>query len=303
MNFIITGGAGFIGSNLAKYLVSQSHSVEVVDNLHNGNDDNLKGIKDQIKFHKLDILDFGIVKKIVKNSDGIFHHASLISVQESFQKPQEYYRVNMEGSKNIFKLGLEFGIKIVFASSAAVYRNVSKVPIKENSKLEPLNPYAKTKIQTEKMAQDFIKLGAKIIGLRYFNVYGKGQSDEYAGVISKFMSRILDKKPPIIYGDGMQTRDFIYVKDVADANLKAMLGNVNSGLFNIATGNSISILELAEIMIKASGLSLEPIFSEPKKGEIRDSMADISLAYEKLNWKPETKLHDWLNNIISARLD
>ncbi len=298
MNFVITGGAGFIGSHLAKYLISQSHSVEVIDNLHSENEENLKNLKNKIQFHKVDVLDFDALKKIVKDSDSVFHQASLISVQESLQKPEEYYKVNVKGSENIFKLGLEFGFKVVFASSTAVYGNTSKLPIKEDSKKNALNQYAETKIQAENIAQNYINLGAKIIGLRYFNVYGKGQSDEYAGVITKFMERISNKQPPTIFGDGTQTRDFVYVEDVAKANLKAMLSDVDSGFFNIGSSNAVSILELAKIMIKASGLSLEPVFSDPLEGEIKDSQADITLALKKLNWKPETKLENWINQAI-----
>jgi len=298
LNFVITGGAGFIGSHLAKYLISQSHSVEVIDNLHSENEENLKNLKNKIQFHKVDVLDFNALKKIVKDSDSVFHQASLISVQESLQKPEEYYKVNVKGSENIFKLGLEFGFKVVFASSTAVYGNTSKLPIKEDSKKNALNQYAETKIQAENIAQNYINLGAKIIGLRYFNVYGKGQSDEYAGVITKFMERISNKQPPTIFGDGTQTRDFVYVEDVAKANLKAMLSDVDSGFFNIGSSNAVSILELAKIMIKASGLSLEPVFSDPLEGEIKDSQADITLALKKLNWKPETKLENWINQAI-----
>lgn len=298
MKFVITGGAGFIGSHLAEYLISQSHSVEIIDNLHNANEESLKNLKDKIQFHKADILDFDILKKILKNSDGVFHHASLISVQESLQKPEEYYQVNVKGSENIFKLGLEFGFKIVFASSAAVYGNTSKLLIKEDSKKNSLNQYAETKIQAENIAQNYINSGAKIIGLRYFNVYGKGQSKEYAGVIMKFMERISNRQPPIIFGDGSQTRDFVSVEDVVKVNLKAMLSDVDSGFFNIGSSNAVSILELAKIMIKASGLSLEPVFSNSLEGEIKDSQADITLALKKLNWKPETKLENWINQAI-----
>jgi len=298
LNFVVTGGAGFIGSHLAKYLISQSHSVEIIDNLHNENEENLKNLKNKIRFHKVDVLDFDALKKIVKDADGVFHHASLISVQESLQKPEEYHRVNVKGSENIFKLGLEFGFKVVFASSAAVYGNPSKLPIKEDSKKNSLNQYAETKIQAENIAQNYINSGTKIIGLRYFNVYGKGQSDEYAGVITKFMERISKKQPPIIFGDGTQTRDFVSVEDVVKANLKAMLGNVDAGFFNIGSGKAVSILALAKIMIKASGLSFEPVFSDPLEREIKHSQSDITLALKKLNWEPKTKLENWINQEI-----
>ncbi len=298
LKFVVTGGAGFVGSHLVKYLVSQNHSVIVIDNLGNGKIENLNNVKNEIDFHQIDILNFDKLKDILKHADGVFHEAALISLQESYEKPEEYHKVNVEGTENIFKLALEFGFKVIFATSSSVYGDVETIPITEDFKKNPPNPYAKTKVQDEDLALKYNQLGASIIGLRYFNVYGKGQSGEYAGVITKFMERLSQKKQPIIDGNGIQLRDFVFVEDVVRANLAAMTSDLNFGFFNVGTGRAISILELAKLMIDLYELSIEPIFGTRRKGDVKKSVADIGLAIKKLNWKPETKLEDGLLKII-----
>lgn len=300
MKFLVTGGAGFIGSHLVKFLVKQNHSVVVIDNLHAENPNNLKNVLDEIEFHQLCILDYDGIKKIVEEIDGIFHHAALTSLPESFEKKDEYFKVNVIGTENIFKLANEYKFKVVFASSSSVYGNVEKIPITEDFEKKPLSPYAETKVQDEDLAIKYNELGVPIIGLRYFNVFGKGQTGSYAGVITKFIQRILERKPPIINGDGLQLRDFVYVEDVAKANLNAMESKVNKGFFNVGSGKATSILDLANMFIKASGLELEPIFEKPQKGDARMSQADIILIKNTLNWKPEIKLEDWIKKIISS---
>ena len=299
LKFVVTGGAGFVGSHLAKYLVSKKHSVTIVDNLGNGKIENLNNVKNEVDFHKIDILNFDELKDILKHADGVFHEAALISLQESYEKPEEYHKVNVKGTENIFKLALEFGFKVVFASSSSIYGEVDKIPITEDFKKNPSSPYAETKVQDEILASKYIQLSVPIIGLRYFNIFGKGQSSSYAGVITKFMQRIAEKKPPIIFGDGLQVRDFVYVKDVAKANLNAMESKVNEGFFNVGSGKATSILDLANIFIKASRLKLELKFEKPPKGDVKMSLADLTLIKKTLNWQPETKLEDWIKKVIS----
>jgi len=295
---VVTGGAGFIGSHLSEYLIKEGHSITVIDNLSIGKIENLENIKEKIDFHRVDILDFEEMEKIVSGIDGIFHEAALASVPESFEKPELYNKVNVGGTENIFKLAKKNGFKVVYASSSSVYGNPTKIPITENDEKRSLNPYANTKIETERLAQKYSELGVSIIGLRYFNVYGKGQSDQYAGVITKFMERLSQKKQPIIDGDGLQLRDFVFVEDVVRANLAAMTSNLNFGFFNIGTGRAISILELARLMISLYALSIESIFGPSRKGDVNQSLADISLARKLLNWKPERKLEDGLLKTI-----
>jgi nucleoside-diphosphate-sugar epimerase len=187
MKYVVTGGAGFIGSNIVKLLVKKGHQVTVIDNLHTGSLSRLKNVENEILFHKVDIRDVEKIKEVITDIDGIFHQAALTIVPESFLKPDEYFDVNVNGTKNIFTLAKELEIKVVFASSSSVYGDVSDIPIKEYFKRNPINPYGKTKVEKEKLAEEFWGKGVNIIGLRYFNVYGKGQTGTYAGVITKYL--------------------------------------------------------------------------------------------------------------------
>ena len=300
-NFLITGGAGFVGSHLAEELIRKGNSVTILDDLNTGKMTNLEKIKDKINFIKGDIRDHILLKDICRDKDGIFHQAARASVQESFIKPEEYQDVNVKGTENIFTQAKEYGIKVVYASSSSVYGNPEELPIKEDSPKNPINPYAQTKLDKEKLAIKFAREGLKVIGLRYLNIFGEGQSKEYAGVIKLFLERIQQKLPPKINGDGLQARDFVYVGDVATANILSMESDINHTFFNVGTGTKISILEIAKIMIKYSGLNLEPIFGPPLKGDVNITLADISHIQNKLNWKPTIFLEEWLKEIISLK--
>jgi UDP-glucose 4-epimerase len=298
MKYAVIGGAGFVGRHLTDYLLKNDHDVIVIDNLHNSNIENISNFFGNVDFHKLDILEKEKLKSLIRNVDGIFHHAALIDVQESFIQTKKYFDVNVLGTQRIFELAEELGLKTVFASSASIYGNPKQIPIVENSERSPLNPYGQTKLEGEYLAEKFSENGVSIIGLRYFNIYGNGQSDSYAGVITKFFKDALQKKPPKINDNGSQTRDFVYVGDVARANLFAMESKTKSGFINIGSGVSMTILELANIIIKKFGLDAEPIFCEPLKGEIKDSQASIELAKKLLNWEPNTALDEWLESQI-----
>ena len=298
MKFVITGGAGFIGSHIAKHLVEKNHDVVVVDNLSRGRLENLSKIKEQIEFKKMDILDFDSLKKVIFNSDGIFHQAALTSVPESFIQKEKYHNVNVKGTENIFKLAKEFGKKVVYASSSSIYGNTTTIPIKENFEKNPINPYGITKLDDEKLAKKFHDLGLSVIGLRYFNVYGIGQTNDYAGVITKFIDQINVNKSPIIFGDGTHTRDFISVEDIAKANLLSMESNTDFSFLNIGTGISTSIKELAELMIELSGKKLEISFDDLPLGDVKDSLADVSLAKKLINWNYETSLKNGLKKFF-----
>ncbi len=213
--------------------------------------------------------------------------------------PDEYYDVNVNGTRNIFKIAKEYGIKVVFASSSSVYGDVKSVPIKENFEKNPINPYGKTKIEKEKLAEKFWNEGVSIIGLRYFNVYGKGQTGTYAGVITQFMKRLEEDLSPIIHGEGNQIRDFISVDDVAKANLISMESSHLQDFLNVGTGKSISILELAKMMIKISSKDLSPIFDEELPGDIEKSQADTSRAKDKIGWNYSIELEDGLTKLIT----
>ena len=298
MKYAVTGGAGFIGSNLVKNLVERGNEIIVIDNLNTGKKKNVKKNLKKINFFEVDIRDFSTIEDIMKNVDGIFHEAALASVQDSFIIPDKFFDVNVKGTENIFKIGKKLGIKVVYASSSSVYGNPISNPIKEDDDKNPINPYAKTKLENDKMAEKYAKNGLKVIGLRYFNVFGPGQSKEYAGVIKLFLERIQQGLSPLINGDGLQVRDFVYVDDVVNANMLAMESNIDGKFFNIGTGTTISVLDLANMIIKFSGLKLKPIHRLAVPGDVRATQADITKAKTMLKWKPTTSIQDWLKNAV-----
>jgi UDP-glucose 4-epimerase len=298
MRYVVTGGAGFIGSHLARFLVDSGHSVVIIDNLHRGKTVNIADIAGKAAFHKADVLDFEELEKITKDVDGIFHQAALTSVVESFEQPENYYRVNVTGTENIFKIAKKYGIKVVYASSSSVYGNPEKIPITEDFERKPINPYGMTKLEDEKLAEKYSKYGTKIIGLRYFNVYGPGQTLDYAGVITKFYENITKNKPPVIFGDGTQIRDFISVEDVAKANLLAMKSPFDFGFINIGTGVATSIKDLAKIMIMLSGKKLEPVYDTLPQGDVKSSQADITFAKKTIHWQYEASLEEGLRKFF-----
>jgi UDP-glucose 4-epimerase len=300
MKYIVTGGAGFIGSYIVKKLVARGDSVTVIDNLNTGKEKNLESVRNKIIFLKDSVLNMSLLEKETRNVDGIFHQAALASVQDSFSKRDEYYDVNVKGTENILKLAKKNNFKVVYASSSSVYGNPEQIPIKESDAKNPINPYAETKLKKEELAIKYSEMGVKVIGLRYFNVFGKGQSKEYAGVLKLFLERIRDKLPPKVNGDGTQFRDFVYVKDVVNANILSMDSEISHGFFNVGTNSSITILDLAKIIIKSSGLHIEPVFGLALKGDVQGTIANIDLIKEKIGWKPTVVLEEWIDEIIST---
>ena len=302
MRFVVTGGAGFIGSHIVKLLLEKKYEVIVIDNLHTGRKQNIQSVIDQIDFHEADIREYEKISKIIENSDGIFHQAALTSVPESYEIPKVYDDVNVRGTENIFKIAKNFNLKVVYASSSSVYGDVTRIPINENFQRKPLNPYGKTKLDDEILAEHFSNEGVDIIGLRYFNVYGIGQTGTYAGVITKFIQNLSQNMPPIIYGDGSQTRDFIHVLDIANANLEVMNSCLNRGFFNVGTGKTISIKELAETMIKIYENDITPIYKKPLPGDVKQSQADIQKLQNLINWKYNIEIDQGLKNIIKNEI-
>jgi nucleoside-diphosphate-sugar epimerase len=294
VKFVITGGAGFIGSHIAKHLITKNHKVTIVDNFSRGRLENLSGFEEKIEVYKMDILDFDSLKKIISDSDGVFHQAALTSVPESFIQKEKYHNVNVVGTENIFKLAKEFRKKVVYASSSSIYGNTTLTPITEDFDKNPINPYGITKLDDEKLAKKYHDLGVSIIGLRYFNVYGVGQTNDYAGVITKFFDQIKLNQSPIIFGDGSHTRDFVSVEDVAKANLLAMESNTNFSFLNIGTGIPTSVKKLAESMINLSGKSLEIKYDKLPQGDVKESLANISLAKKLIDWNYDISLKDGL---------
>ena len=301
MKILVTGGAGFIGSHITEYLVQRGDNVTVIDNLKTGQTANLSKVNKNINFVNGDIRDYKLLEGLVNDTDGVFHEAALASVQQSFEMQDEYFDVNVNGTENILKLASEYGFKVVYASSSSVYGNPKHVPTKENHDRKPLNPYAETKLEEELLAEKYSEMDVSVIGLRYFNVFGRRQSKEYAGVIKLFLEKIQQNKNPKVNGDGLQTRDFVYIEDVVKANILAMDSNIKHEFLNVGSGSSISILDLATVCIETSGLSLKPIHGPELPGDVRATEADTKLIKKLLNWKAKTKLEDWLSKVISTK--
>ena len=301
MRYVVTGGAGFIGSHITEKLVERSDIVTVIDNMNTGKEKNLESVKGKINFIKGDILDVDLLEDVTKDVDGVFHQAALASVQDSFDKPDEYHNVNVNGTENILKLSKKYGFKVVYASSSSVYGNPTRIPIKESDEKIPINPYAETKLKKEELAIRYSEMGVKVIGLRYFNVFGKGQSKEYAGVLKLFLERIRDELSPKINGDGTQFRDFVHVSDVVNANIMSMDSDVDYRFFNVGTNTSITILDVAKTIIEYSGLDIEPTFGPALNGDVHGTVANIDLIKKEIGWKPTIMLVDWIKDIISSK--
>ncbi|HIP88934.1 MAG TPA: SDR family oxidoreductase [Thermococcus paralvinellae] len=289
---VVTGGAGFIGSHIAEEL-SKDNEVVVIDNLHSGRVEN---VPENVKFVQADIRDYESIVEIMSQADYVFHEAALVSVVESVEKPVLTEEINVLGTLNILRALSEGHGKLIFASSAAVYGDNQNLPLKEEEKPMPLSPYGVTKVSGEYYCKIFYELyGVPAVALRYFNVFGERQGyNQYAGVISIFINRALKNEPLIIFGDGKQTRDFIYVKDVVKANvLVAEKKRANGEVFNVARGERTTILELAMKIIDATNSSSPIIFDKPRPGDIKHSQADIS-KIKKLGFKPEYSLEEGL---------
>ena len=291
--FMVTGGAGFIGSNICEKLVNAGYEVRCLDDLSNGKYENIAGLKNDgnFTFIKGDIRDFEVCLKACEGVDYILHNAALGSVVESMEKPELYEAVNVHGMENMIKAAVENKVKkFVFASSAAVYGDAGERIAKEGKEGNPLSVYAETKLKNEITAKKYADC-IDVYGLRYFNVYGKRQRHDssYSAVIPNFASKLIKGEQVCINGDGLQTRDFVYVDDVVQANLKACLADskFSGEAFNIACGTETSIKELYYVLANILGVKKEPAYGPGIKGDIRFSCADISKAEGMLGYKPE----------------
>ncbi|WP_067052289.1 SDR family oxidoreductase [Methanofollis ethanolicus] len=300
MKYIVTGGAGFIGSHIAEALRDE-HEVVVIDDFSTGHPENLRGF--DVTLVEGNVADLPLLKRIFAGADGVFHQAAIASVPKSVADPLATHQANLTGTLNVLLAARDAGVrKVVLASSSAVYGESPELPKREGMLPEPLSPYAVSKLAGEHYAASFSRLyGLQAVCLRYFNVFGPRQdpSSPYSGVISIFADRILAGRPITIYGDGEQTRDFVYVADVVRANLRAMEGGAE-GVFNIARGRTTTLNALAETMMRAAGRTVEVGHAEARAGDIRHSCADITRAQETLGWAPEWGLEDGLAWTIRA---
>lgn len=297
MRCAVTGGAGFIGSNLAERLADEN-DVVIIDDLSKGKIKNIEGIG--AEFIKGSITDLDLLKKAFAEVDCVFHMAAIASVQSSVENPLETNSVGVEGTLNVLMASRYAGVKkVVFSSSASVYGQSPELPKREDMRLDPKSPYAVSKLTGEYYCKVFEELyGLNSTVLRYFNVYGPKQdpSSEYSGVISRFVFNILKGEVPVIYGDGEQTRDFVYVQDVVNANILASRSN-ESGIFNIASGRSISLNQLADMIGRTLCRDIKPKHIDPRPGDIRDSLADISKA-KQIGYVPSFAMESGLADCI-----
>jgi nucleoside-diphosphate-sugar epimerase len=302
---LVTGGAGFIGSHIVDRLLDEGFKVRVLDNLSTGEKKNLAQHQNKKSFQFIegDIRNFDLVKKTVKGVDAVFHEAALVSVTRSVENPLLSNEINVTGTVNLLKACVDAHVKrFVYASSCAVYGDTETLPNHENLAPKPLSPYAADKLAAEKYAKVFHNVyGLETVSLRYFNVYGPRQKyGPYSGVISIFINRLLENKPPIICGDGEQTRDFINVKDVVEANMLALSKRKAVGeVFNISTGEATTINKLTETIQKIMDkTSLKPVHAEPRPGDIKHSYGDITKARRNLEYEPKVQLEKGLSELV-----
>jgi nucleoside-diphosphate-sugar epimerase len=293
--FLVTGGAGFIGSHIVSYLVKNGHFVRVMDNFSSGKKENLAGLLQDIDLLKADIRSESACLKATRGIDFVLHQAALRSVPKSMLYPQEYNEVNITGTVNLLEASLKNKVKsFVFASSSSVYGETSIFPEKEDFLVQPVSPYALTKLAGEHYCRMFsYQYGLPTVSLRYFNVFGPRQSldDEYAVVIPKFIHCIINDQPPPVFGTGRQSRDFTYVDNVVQANILAARRLKSRGeLYNVATGASCTIRELADKLNKILGQKIKPVFLKPRPGDVFKTLADLSRTKKMLGFRPGVKL-------------
>lgn len=303
MKYLVTGGAGFIGSNIVAELVSRQGKVRVLDNFSTGRRENLLPFLDKIELIEGDLTDLETVREAVEGIDFVLHQGALPSIPRSIEHPIGTNNANVSGTLNLLIASKDAKVKrIVYASSSSVYGDSSKLPKVETMNPSPLSPYAVSKLAGEYYCQVFYRIyHLETVILRYFNVFGINQypNSPYAGVIPKFASLMLDKKSPIIYGDGLQSRDFTFISNVVKANLKAIESDSAAGeSINIASGHAYSLLDLVAQINSILGYEIKPIFDSPKIGEVRHSLADITKAKEVFSYSPEINFEDGLKRMI-----
>jgi len=301
MEILVTGGAGFIGKYLVRSLLEKGHIVTIFDNFSNSTKDSISTLIDNgAKIIEGDITKLSEILNAVKDEEIVIHLASKISVLESIKNPSETFRVNVEGTKNVLDACEKNHVKkLIVASSAAVYgEGFFGVKLTESSDTNPISPYGESKVRMEQEIRKFAsKHNISCVILRFFNIYGIGQSNEYAGVITKFMERIAQGKSLKIFGDGLQTRDFIVIDDVINSIHNAISYN-KSGTYNIASGKVVTVKELAEQMILLSGKKLKIQHTDAQKGDIRNSQANISRARKELCYLPKIDLREGIKGLL-----
>ncbi|MDP2689283.1 MAG: SDR family oxidoreductase [Deltaproteobacteria bacterium] len=294
--FLVTGGAGFIGSNLCERLVKEGNRVRLLDNLSTGKEENLKDFIDDVEFIRGDLRDLSVVEKAVKGVEYLIHLGALGSVPRSVEDPSTTHEVNVTGTLNVLLAARNAHVKrVVYASSSSVYGNTPVLPKREEMLPTPLSPYAVSKLSGEYYCQVFYKVyGLETVAMRYFNVFGKRQdpNSQYAAVIPRFITSLMKNERPTIYGDGEQTRDFTFVEDCNQANIKACFAGNCPGLsFNVGYGSRHSINEVYEKINKWVGSDVKPLYAPPREGDVRHSLASLERNKKILSFEPEFNIN------------
>jgi nucleoside-diphosphate-sugar epimerase len=299
MRYLVTGGAGFIGSNTVDELVRRGHSVVVLDDLSSGKEDNLAEIRNKITFIKGSITDIEVVRRAMHEAEYVLHLGARTSVPRSVKDPIDTNKINIEGTLNVLVAAKELKVKrVVFAASSSAYGETPTLPKVETMQPQPISPYGVTKYVGELYGQTFGRCyGLENVSLRYFNIFGPRQDpgSPYSGVLAKFCTAFLEDTPPLVFGDGEQTRDFTYVENAVQANLLACEApNASGKVFNVGVGERISLNEVLRELGKITGKRLEAKYEPPRDGDIRDSQADISQARECLDYDPQVSFEEGL---------
>jgi nucleoside-diphosphate-sugar epimerase len=295
--YLVTGGAGFIGSHLAEELVRRGQRVRIADSLITGRRENLARL--DVELLEGDLADLAFARRAVRGMEYVLHQAAIPSVPRSVADPVESHRANVDATLNVLLAARDEGVaRLVYAGSSSVYGDAAELPKREDMTPAPVSPYALQKLVAEQYCRMFTRLyGLETVSMRYFNVFGPRQDpgSPYSGVISLFATALLDGRPPTIYGDGEQTRDFTYVSNVVDGVLRACeAGGVSGEVMNLATGGRISLNELLAVMNRRAGTSVAPLYKPAREGDVRHSQADISRARRLLGYAPMVSLEDGL---------
>ncbi len=305
MRYLITGGAGFIGSHLVEHLVAAGDDVTVLDDLSSGRRANLAAVRGQIRFIRGSVTDLNTCRRAVERVDCVLHHAAVTSVQRSVDEPVVTHQVNATGTLNVLLAARDKGVRrVVYAGSTSAYGNPATLPNSEEDVTRPLSPYAASKLAGEDYCVACqATYGLETVVLRYFNIFGPRQdpNSQYAAVVPRFITTALAGEPPTIFGDGKQTRDFVFIANVVHANLlaaRAPAADVSGQVFNIGSGKGVSVNQLWEHIRRLAGVPLAPVYTQGRAGEVRDSVAELARAGRLLGYAPIVDFEEGLRQTI-----
>lgn len=299
MRYLVTGGAGFIGSNIVDELMRRGHSATVLDDFSTGREENLAQVRSRVEFRQASIVDLRAVREAVRGADYVLHLAARTSVPRSVEDPLETNRINIEGTLNVLLAARDAKVRrVVFAASSAAYGETPTLPKSEVMQPAPISPYGVTKYAGELYAQVFTKVyGLETVSLRYFNVFGPRQdpTSQYSGVLSKFMLALIEGRAPLVFGDGEQSRDFTYVDNVVDLTLKACEAPRAAGkVFNGGTGARVTLNQMLKQLEKITGKPIRAQYDPPRAGDILHSQADVTLSRQVLGYEPKVTFEEGL---------